>query len=712
MLVVKKFGIGGVGPFKDQVEFEVEPGIQYLYGKDLTRGGNGNAAGKSLLASSSAEIFYDTPLVGNKQDRSKSGTRFIEFVKDKELIRISSGFNGRSEALDISIAGNSGTERTKKMTKEAARNLWNISETDYRTYAYLDSQVPHPLVRGSTVERKEFFTSFFRLDILDIEKKIFQAELLKIKKTKAAYQELKSTYDSLSKDLLGEEEYRSKRKALKELEAKLTLLQEKAEEGRRIQRLVDFEAYAGANLKKLKKLVPDLDSFFEIYKDFEKRLNKAKQDAEQLEEYKLYLIQRKAYREKTRGLDMETPLEELEASDKEYWKAKRKLEDLTDISEPQKVAKPSKPQVERDTLVAERASLKHKLEHFQKFKTGVCDTCGQEVKTASPEKVKRRLTEVEAALSDWEEYAEALDNYSAYRKEKKEWMEGQALIEECRNKLRQNKEKSELYKKRSQLVEPVEVEKPEGVEDVEFLRKRFEVLEFCKPHLDSIIALEKLTDKERAFAFDPSELQELQGEATDLRVAIEIHKSTANKAASVKERLEELELLVANEKALELLVDGYAEKAIKKMAIEAISQRLMATVNKYAPLVFDDYHFEFSWGSQISILVHRNGQVPTDVRKLSGAESKLFTLILVLSLLMFVPKAKRLSLLILDEPLASFSEETGELFHRLLPHIQQVIPSILVVTPDARERYEGAKEYTVVKNSKGSKIVQGHPSNI
>ena len=250
------------------------------------------------------------------------------------------------------------------------------------------------------------------------------------------------------------------------------------------------------------------------------------------------------------------------------------------------------------------------------------------------------------------------------------------------------------------------------MEEIEFLQKRLAVLDFCKPHIETIRDLETLTEQDRNKRFDLTELDGLQEEVTEVKIALEIHKSVRGKAKNVKSRIEEISVLVENEKALELLVEGYAEKAIKKMAVEAISQRLMSTVNKYAPLVFEDYHFEFVWNSQISLLVSRNGGEPTDVRKLSGAESKLFTLILVLSLLMFVPKAKRLSLIILDEPLASFSEETGELFHKLLPHIQQVIPSILVVTPDARERFEGANEFTVVKTSKGSQIVQGHPSTI
>jgi DNA repair exonuclease SbcCD ATPase subunit len=137
----------------------------------------------------------------------------------------------------------------------------------------------------------------------------------------------------------------------------------------------------------------------------------------------------------------------------------------------------------------------------------------------------------------------------------------------------------------------------------------------------------------------------------------------------------------------------------------------MATVNRYAALVFENYSFEFVWGTQIQLLVHRP-EGTSDVRKLSGAESMLFTLILILSLLVFVPKSKRLSLLILDEPYASFSDGTAELFTKLLPHITQVIPSVLIITPKAEFRVAGAAEFTAVKQVGGTAIKKGHPNEL
>jgi len=175
------------------------------------------------------------------------------------------------------------------------------------------------------------------------------------------------------------------------------------------------------------------------------------------------------------------------------------------------------------------------------------------------------------------------------------------------------------------------------------------------------------------------------------------------------------------EEALRLLVEAYSDKNIKRDAVKAVSSRLMAEVNKYAKSIFpEDFDFEFKWeSSKVQLLVNRRYRegkktkvVTSDVRKLSGAESKLYTFVLVLAHLTFVPARKRSNVLILDEPDSNMSGETTESFKRLLPILNKVIPSIIVITPRTSERYEGAQEFTVLKEKGEARIVKGHPSTV
>ena len=708
MIKIKRIGLADVGPFKKEVLFDIPEGVTYLYGKDQTNGGNGNAAGKSLFASSPADIFYDAPMVGNRQDKPRRGIRTIEFNTSKgHEVKVQTFFKGRAEKLTLEVNGKDRTKRTPKITREVVDRLWTLSEADYRSYAYLDSQVPHPLVRGSTAERKEFFTEFFRLDVLDAERKLFNSELLKVKKAKAGLAEVERAYADVSKSLLTKEEIGGSKgiaTQLAFLSAKIATLRDQSDAAQRVRSLVDFEAYAGDNIKKFQALCPNVEEFSSIYGEIEARINASEEAKDQAAAYRSYTKALTEWREATDGLDMETPIDELAASAKAYAKATAKLEDFDERPVVREAR--AKPDTNKDELTAKAAQYRHALQHARKFKTGVCSECGQEVKAEDPEVLKKRLTKVEAALEAWESYEASMVQH-------KEALESHAIWTEARKQAKAHKVNAETYEKRRGLKKPTRVEKPVATEDVSDLRKDLAVLDFCQAHIDTIAALSKLTKEQRSLKFDATALNELTDKQSALKVRLEVHRSVKERAAELKARRDELKILTSNEAALELLVAGYAEKAVKKMAIEAISQKLMAQVNKYAPLVFQDYHFDFVWDSQISIRVHRPGvDEPTDVRKLSGAESKLFTLIFVLSQLMFVPKSKRLSLLILDEPMASFSEETSELFQKLLPHILQVIPSILVVTPDARERFEGAQEFTVLRTNKGSRIVKGHPNEI
>jgi len=160
---------------------------------------------------------------------------------------------------------------------------------------------------------------------------------------------------------------------------------------------------------------------------------------------------------------------------------------------------------------------------------------------------------------------------------------------------------------------------------------------------------------------------------------------------------------------------------MKRLAIEAISSRLVQTINTYSKMVFpEDYRFEFVWtSSQLSFLCHRmvnvKGKVrpdTSDIRKLSGAESSLFSLVLIIALLSFVPDSRRCNLLILDEATANLSEENQQAMGEILKVMLQIIPSIILVTPRNSEMYEGANNFTVIKENGSSTIVSGHPSTV
>lgn len=709
---ILEIGLEGVADFKKSV-LPIAPGVTYLYGYNALDNGNPNAAGKSVMASSTADIFYDTPMVGTKQDKVKGGTRSVKWKEGKSVHSVRSSFEGKTEKLRYRVNGVPAGGRTAKMTRELIRKAWGVTEEDYRTYGYLDSATPHPLVRGTSTARKAFFTSFFQLDKLDAERKILAKQVSELKKVRAQHTELDKTFQEIKQDMLSKTKRLELEARLKKLQKRLDHLRAVADEAQRAKSIADFRAYAKPHLKSFRALVKSVKDLDDVLKATRKALRKAEAAQEQAEEYEVYKKELKVWKRRSAELDMSKSDEQLEASAEKVKSYKSKLavvndeiESLKQIKEPEARKKPT---TSKDKVQAEIYRLEHELDHLEKFKKGVCSECGQPVKVRKLKDVQADLDVAKKELRQWRAYEE-------YKELKTSWdraVEELAVAKKKRKTLKDfievNEGDVELWSKRSKLRKPEKVDPPEDYVDPTKLEADLKVLEFFEPHQEMLLALEQDTGEVQPF--DLSELDDLQSKISTIKAKLEVHETVKTRASKIRKRLQELEAQLEDEPALQLVMEAYSDKAVKAMAVEEISRRLMATVNKYAPIAFKGYTFEFVWGPQVRLLVHRP-KGTTDVRKLSGAESKLFTLILVMSQLMFVPKSKRLSLLILDEPSASFSGPTLERFHRLLPHIQQLIPSILIVTPKSQERYEGAAEYTVVRNSDGAEIRKGHPDEI
>lgn len=694
---IEKIGIAGIGPFKKGVSLPIAPGVSFLYGKNVLNGGNANAVGKSLLGNAIADIFYEPQV---RQDKPKAGKRFVQFTKGKNTVKIVHA-SQRGGRLQVMVNGEDVGARTASATKKKAAEEWGVTQDEFATYGYVDAAVPHPLVKGGTTARKAFFTSFFRLDQLDAEKKVFHKRLTEVRKVKAAHEELNKAFASARADMLSKDDKTKLEGELEEAQAELAVLRKRQEQAEKQQRLAAFKEVAGDKLTRL-------DEVTRSSKEIRKDIAAAEEAEEAIADYKLYQRELARYKEQTEGLDMSVPLNELKKLAAEYDHCEVELSRLQDIRAPSKPTdKVDKPGTPLADLERKERQLEHEVQHSRKFNKGVCGTCGQEVKARSLDEVQAELVQVEERIEAWADYTEYRRKLESYREKKEQYDDAQTRIAEISTRIKKLKPKKELYEKMKGLRKPEKVAKPDTVYDVAALNRELEITRFAEDNEELIELLKDF----KPVKFDAKRFNEVQEKVYEAKAALNLHNNVKKRALEIRERLSELREALAEESALELILEGYADKAMKKMAIESISSHLMQTVNRYAALVFENYSFEFVWGTQIQMLVHRP-EGTSDVRKLSGAESMLFTLILILSLLVFVPKSKRLSLLILDEPYASFSDGTAELFTKLLPHIVQVIPSVLIITPKSEFRVAGASEFTLVKQPGGTVLKKGHPNDL
>lgn len=728
-----------------KIKFEIPKGLSVIYGLNRTNAKNSmqaNGAGKSSAFAAIGEILYEEPIVGLKEDTVKQGTRKVRLQIGKRRVDV----ERRNTKLEIKVDG-----KPKKFRKINDGRAWlrkhlPMSQTEYNTYGFLDARVPHPLVMGSSTERKKFFTEAFGLDRIDVERRLFEAELSKLKRVRAAYVELKAVFMAEKAQALSKEDRLALEAKAAEYEAQVKELNAKNTRLQSIGQLLAFEASAAKQVVAFNALVQNLAEFSSIYGEVESNLkdNKSKlRDARAWADYQRDSRKYgKAFADLSKDAQKLIDRKGLKGAIKRCRSAVEELDELQakadrlqkvidrEVREP-KAPKAERPGSSKKEVRAKLESYEHQLEHAEKFGSGKCGSCGQDVKVVDATKLRKRVKALTAELEAFDAYSDYDEELALYREHRKalkaakgEWPD----IEEQSLRLRRYKKIGKELRDLPDAPEPFEGRKLE-IEVCERMveedRAQLELLDFMQPNLDTVESLRALTDKQRNAARLAPKLQdritEIHEKLSRVRAKLEVNSSVTATLKKHKARLLEMKEELADEESLKLLVEAYSDKAMKRTAIKAVSTRLMAEVNKYAKLIFpEDYEFGFSWdSSKLSLTVtrkYRQGKkvkiLSSDVRKLSGAESKLYTFILVLAHLTFVPSRKRSNVLILDEPDSNMSAETTEAFKKLLPILNQVIPSIIVITPRTAERYEGAQEFTVLKEKGEARIVAGHPKSI
>jgi len=734
-----------VGPLQN-VQFKIPKGLSVIYGLNRSGGKssrNANWVGKSLMFGAVSDILYDDPIVGQKEDRLRTGNRSLAFINARgQKVLVRKQALGKSEKLTIKVNGEDKDYRTASIAKANLEKLWPITQEEYSTYIHLDSRVPHPLVMGTSAQRKSFFTSFFNLHQLDNERKLYVAELNKLQRVKTAYNELLIQYKKQKENLLSEKDYDNYKQRVVKLQERMKNLQTVFTEVQETLRLIRFAESAQKQIKEL-NIACNNNISFEEFEEAEK-LNafelkqtiEESRDAEAWDQYRRDNANyEKAYSDLSEdavNLIEETgygnALKETDNAYRKYIKYRAQEKQITVQLEnlihdlpalPEKTVAPDEDRGNLETL--ERVYTHH-LKHAEKFKKGICETCGQVVTIKSPALIQKKLKEIRHKLNIYDEAEKYLIAYKKRKeikteltlkkqellnvqKAKKKYLAMAKIHEEIRN-LPKEPAPFEGKKLQTEVLKRMLIE----------IRERKALLEYMKPHLDTVIDFKNLTKKDILKAQSSKDLSEQMNQVQEvfskIQSKLDVHNAVKNQLNDIRTRLRELKEKLKNEEPLRHLVQGYQDKNIKRMVIQAISHDLMKRVNLYASRIFiENYRFEFRWDNRVSLLVHRksgNKVITTDVRKLSGAETTLFTLILVCALLAYVPSHKRCSAIILDEPSAHMSEETVDMLKEVIKVLSTLIPSVIVITPKD-EDYPNAKNFTVIKENGIATIVEGKP---
>ena len=718
-MYLKALAVKNYGPFVNQTVFSFKPGVSIVYGLNKTSGANSknsNWVGKSLFFSSLSEILYDEPVVGTKQDRMKSGSRAVILTDGQNTVQIIRK-SGKRDSTQIIENDKPIEHLTKTKAQEYIKSKWLLNKAEFETFVHIDSRIPHPLVMGSSTERKHFFDSFFKLDQIDQERKLYVQALRKLDGAKQAFKELGALYKDQKVGVIDSSKVESLVKQIKKLRS---IQKANARSFELINQYNQLKAVYESLKDKLDGV--DLSTVNTQLEQLTASQRKLKQLREQCIEYRTYLKAKKQYDSQLASLSpvaANTLLAKLSKGNSLWLKYSEQLQECEDLQLQDK-PKPKKlgSAQDLDKLRGQQFKLEDLLRTSLKFKSGVCPTCGQPVKTHSIKDIKSELVNVQKKINEgqlWEQYCEQKKQWTQYIKQKEE--QEQKLIA-LREKVQKFEPYRLAYKQRSKLPpEPTPVARPKlttkqvdaKLHDLEL---ELDKLKAIAPNVEQLQAYLNWSD---ITTFDYNKYNKQNEKLAHLEALYQLHKNSVEQVNKTKQRLKELKQQLADEPWLTRLIDIYSDKQMKKAMVQQISQKLCQLMNKYAALVFNqDYRFELIWDTQLQLLCTRRvgKQVLTsDVRKLSGAESKLFTIILVLSLLSFVPSDKRPKVMILDEPSANFSAETTQAFIKLLDVLKQVVPSIVVITP-RDDVYPNSTPYTVVRTTQGSTIVKGLPDQV
>lgn len=724
-----------------------------------------NGAGKSLLFSSVPNLRYEqTPLASqkSKKDMLSSSASSITLGlkgndgKSYKITQTASKFVIERDGTDIQA-------RTINIQKAELERIFPISEEEFYSYIYLQSQRPLAFQIDKPAARLHYITSVFRLDVYDQLKKFFTRKLGEIKNKQVEFDVLNNQLIKIN-SLLERLDW-SKDKA-EELEAAQSVIKSLSGDAKKLQTKIErlkaalavSERHAKLT-KQRKALKPKLD-----LKSAKAELELHELVSDYKSEYKTYTAQREQLTTQIAEIGETKPVEKLE-------KQIKKLNDhqageeasLTMLHEARQFYKQIMREVEEATAAVKETGAKLKNvdvivtlgpkgyeDEIAKYSAvlqlesivddcadGECPTCQQSVNI---QKFKKQIAEAKEAVKKAKQgikkYRACKELFDLQHKAKKhefdekaeqEFLDRRLAYKATEDKLEKLQEQlhsaRQLAKLNARLDELTKPKKPK--KEPKYPKKQ--LLEILEQHseikrIDSVLA----SLEEQHGTIDPVELSNSLEEAEKRYAKIERKyvkaqdtcSSLGSKASEYKvlrrerkdaiESLKALEPIIAQRGLFKSLEKAYG-KELKVYAANQVLAQIEQNLNRYSNLIFAE-PFKFAVHADdkgVHCVVDRGNGKKSDVRLLSGAESDCFRLLFFYVMLIMVDDTRRTNFAVLDEPDSHMDDTTRSLFiERFIPALRTLVPHVFLITPLSKHAYSECAYVTVVKHKGVSKLVE------
>ena len=713
----------------DKARFEIKPGVSVIRGinhDSKTTPKSANAVGKSLLLASFANVCQHAPPMSEKKNSAASfmqpkSTIKLDMVLQDRPTRIKQYMQGKSVKYDITIEGKKQKVRTPTQMRTEVTKLFSLSEQICYSTVLISTLRPPILWQGTSAQRYDFFEDIAELHYYDTMASKISKKISEIKVQEKLIAPWLADLDDLRKIYTGPDQIKSIKRQIKILKIEREKLREKVRRSSK-----EYGKYEDLDLQVISQLPMGRSpkEFLEFHKKERAKLESLSKKGSQLsvalERAKNVYEQSLAYnswKKQLKNMPPETTKEikrqirKIKDEIEYYTQAQRiisaKEEELKVYNE-KNLKKLEGPRPDWSKMEALRKQIQFQEHQSKLFKqwndTGICPIC----------KSQNRKRSGLSHLNHKKEYLLMQQLYLKYTieddKELTRALKQVHYIKHWKRRLKQAKKALILCQKRDTLNKNAPA-KPSGTiskEDVIAIKKEIKKVEkvfkkkkkylhnfehkflptyqaifskFGDVNFDNISAnAKKIYKKHKKIQ---QKLNSIEDDYVNLRSQFESIKQACRSYNKLNKKYQKAKAIVQDLSDWQILHKMYGPVGMRIMHMQSIVQNYIDDMNALVPMLFSEpFKFDAKLeGRNFNLLVTRHG-VPSDVRYLSGAQSRLFLAASAIALRRRLPPSKQFNFIEFDEIDATVS--TGEMDNftqRFIPHILEEIPSVVIITP-------------------------------
>ena len=725
-----------------------------------------NGAGKSLLLSSVPNLRYEAAPLAT----SKSKKDMLETAKSSIRIGLV-GNDGKPYSITqtnskfiIECDGKDKEVRTIPLQKKEIERIFPLTEDEFYSYVYLQSQRPLSFQSDKPAARLQYITSLFQLDVYDRLKQHFTKKLGEIKNKQVEFDVVNAQLVKIN-GILERLDW-SKEKAQKLDEAK-GVIKELGDESKKLHSKIEKlkSAIAAseriAKLKKQrKKLKPKLSrkaaqAELQLHEDLAEYESDLKSFRAQVKQYTNQLTELGEVSEpavlKAHMAKIEKELEKEEAWLTEAHGKRQQIKQIAkDLAEAEEDYKSlgGKLKEVNVTVAFGTAEFERVLLQYQPVMQlasivddcadGECPTCQQSVNV---KKFKKQITEAKGKIKEAKQSIKIADaaivlaklrtksrklefNEEEFVSRRENYRKRDAKLDSLKEKLNDARQAQKLKERLGELKQP---KAPKAVpkhtrkdlramlDDHAEIKRIDSVLEslledYGTIDIDSLS--NKLAEAEKRYAKVERSYSRAQDVVSSYGSKASEYKVLKRERTDALEKLEDLKPIIAQRDLIKSLEKAYSAKGLKVNAANEILFQIEEQLNRNSHLIFaEPFKFNvFAKENGVHCIVDRgNGKKPTDVRLLSGAESDCFRLLWFYVMLIMVEDDRRTNFAVLDEPDSHMDPTTRSLFvERYLPALRSLVPHVFLITPLDKHLYTECAYLTVVKHKGVSQVMENY----